>query len=106
MAAKGNLYSADVIYNTLGAIGPVTNIAPYLSYSAFLKDESSFKTSQRLIPGIGFTIAQLPGVYAYVELLVGKNDPYVGAGQYVNGVGAGASNQWKKALYANIGYYF
>jgi hypothetical protein len=106
MAAKGTFLSASFTYNDLGAVKWVTGITPYLNYSAYYKDQSDFKDSQRFIVGVSNTFAGLSGLYLYTELMVGKNDPYIGAGQYVQGLGAGAANQWKTMLYANLGFYF
>jgi hypothetical protein len=101
VASKGNFYSAEVNYALPWVFGPVKDINPYLNYSLFTKDKSGFKDSQRVIAGASFSAGPL---FIYTEMRWGKNDPYTG--DYVSGAAAGGEDKWKKAFYANIGYYF
>ncbi|AYH43915.1 hypothetical protein [Azoarcus sp. DN11] len=101
VASKADFYSAEVNYALPWTFGPVSNITPYLNYSVVAKDKSTFKDSQRVNLGAHFTAGPL---FIYTELRWGKNDPYTG--DFVNGAAAGGEDKWKKAFYANIGYYF
>ena len=101
VASKGDFYSAELSYALPWSLGPVSKITPYLNYSAFTKDKAGFKDSQRVIAGAHFSAGPL---FIYTEMRWGKNDPYTG--DYVTGAAAGGDNTWKKAFYANIGYYF
>ncbi|MBS0348096.1 MAG: hypothetical protein JSR69_16735 [Proteobacteria bacterium] len=101
VAAKGNFYSAEASYVLPWSFKAVSNITPYLNYSTFTKDDAGFRNSQRVIAGASFTAGPL---FIYTEMRWGKNDPYTG--DYANGAAAGGDNVWKKAFYANIGYYF
>ncbi len=101
VASKGDFYSAEVSYALPWVAGPVNQITPYLNYSAFIKDKSGFKNSERFIAGAHFNAGPL---FVYTEMRWGKNDPYTG--DYVNGAAAGGDDVWKKVFFANIGYYF
>lgn len=105
IATKGNLVSGEINYKIPDDIGPFS-VQPYLNYSAFIKDKSSFKTSQRYILGAAWTFTKDPKLVIYSEGILGKNDPYVGAGQFVSGLAQGGDDKWKKSIIVNIGYYF
>ncbi|UMY16723.1 hypothetical protein MMB17_18895 [Methylobacterium organophilum] len=105
MATRGNFVSADISYKVADPIGPFT-IVPYLNYSAYFKDRADFKTSERYTLGTIWTLTADPSLVIYTEGLFGRNDPYVGAGQYTSGLAMGGDSKWKKAFFVNIGYYF
>ena len=103
VAAKGNLYVADLSYDIAGKYGWFSGIKLYGDYSGFDKSEPDFDDSQRFIVGTSFSLKDL---WIAVEWLHGKNDNYIGASNFTQSLGAGGSNQWENQLYANIGYYF
>lgn len=103
VAAKGDLYVADLSYAIAGTFGWFSGVKVYGNYSLFDKDESSFEDSQRFILGTSFSLKDL---WIAVEWLHGKHDPYIGGGSYTQSLGAGGSDRWENQLYANIGYYF
>lgn len=103
VAAKGNLYVADVSYSLPGQYGWFSGVKLYANYSLFDKDERDFRDSQRFIAGSSFTLGPL---WIALEWLHGKNDPYIGGGSYTQSLGAGGTDHWENQLYSNIGYYF
>lgn len=103
VAAKGNLYVADLSYDIAGNFGWVSGVKVYGNYSIFDKDKDSFQDSQRFILGTSFSVKDL---WIALEWLHGKHDPYIGGGSYTQSLGEGGSNRWENQLYANIGYYF
>ncbi|NBA93601.1 hypothetical protein [Pseudomonas sp. R5(2019)] len=103
VAAKGNLYVADLSYDIAGKYGWFSGIKLYGNYSAFDKSEQGFDDSERFIVGTSFSLLDL---WIAVEWLHGKNDPYIGGSSFTQSLGAGGSDQWENQLYANIGYYF
>ncbi|MBT8766896.1 hypothetical protein [Metapseudomonas boanensis] len=103
VAAKGNLYLADLSYDIAGQYGWLSGIKLYANYSLFDKDESAFQDSQRFIAGSSFSFGPL---WIALEWLHGKNDPYIGGSSYTQSLGAGGSDRWENQLYSNIGYYF
>lgn len=105
MATHGNFVSAEVTYKVADPIGPFT-VVPYAGYSAYFKDKASFQTSERFILGGAWTLTADPNLIVYTEAVIGRNDPYVGAGQFVNGLAQGGDNRWKSRFIMNIGYYF
>lgn len=101
VAAKGNVYVADLSYNVDGKFGDVSSIKPYLNYSTFRKSESGFNPSTRIIPGVSFNYQKLS---IYAEMHYGKHDQYVGE---ANGLGAGTGpDGWVRRFYLNAAYYF
>ncbi|MED5610672.1 porin [Pseudomonas sp. JH-2] len=103
VAAKGNLYVADLSYDIPGRYGWLSGIKLYGNYSLFDKDESAFSDSQRLILGSSFSLGPL---WIALEWLHGRNDPYIGGSDYTQSLGAGGTGHWENQLYSNIGYYF
>ena len=103
VAAKGNLYVADLSYALPGQYGWLSGVKLYANYSHFAKDASGFDDSQRFIAGSSFTLGPL---WIALEWLHGKHDPYIGGGSYTQSLGAGGSDRWENQLYSNIGYYF
>lgn len=103
VAAKGNLYVADLSYTLPGQYGWFSGVKLYANYSHFAKDASAFEDSQRFIAGSSFTFGPL---WIALEWLHGKHDPYIGGGSYTQSLGAGGSDRWENQLYSNIGYYF
>lgn len=75
----------------------------YASLSRFIKDETDFKDSQRLTPGVAWAHGR---IRVSSELFVGRNDPFVGAGQYISGAAEGGDDRYKTSLFTVIGYRF
>ncbi|WP_158251445.1 hypothetical protein [Xanthomonas cucurbitae] len=75
----------------------------YASYSRFFKDRAAFQDSERLTLGIAWKRAALQ---ISTELLVGRNDPFVGAGQYLGGAAQGGDGRTKTSIFSIIGYHF
>lgn len=103
VAARGNLYVADLSYALPGQYGWLSGVKLYANYSRFAKDASGFADSERFIAGSSFTLGPL---WIALEWLHGKHDPYIGGGSYTQSLGAGGSERWENQLYSNIGYYF
>jgi len=78
----------------------------YANYGRFMKDAAGFKDSERFDLGAVWTSKDKGRVKIYSEFLLGRNDPYVGAGQYVSGAAQGGDNRWKAAFMMIFGYYF
>lgn len=105
LATRGNFFSGEVNYKIQQPIGGF-DLMPYLNYSAFVKDKAAFKTSERYILGVAWTWKKDPRLVIYSEGILGKNDPYVGAGQFTGGLAQGGDDKWKKAIIVNVGFYF
>lgn len=105
MATRGNFVSGEVTYKIADPIGPFTAV-PYFGYSAYYKDKPGFRTSERFILGSAWTLTADPNLVIYTEGVFGRNDPFVGAGQFANGLAMGGDNRWKTRFIMNIGYYF
>lgn len=99
-ATKGQIYSAELSYLFANKIGPLSNVRPYVNYSSYIKDESGFKDSTRIIPGVAFSYDKFT---VQAELLIAKHDPYIGDSE---GLAAGGDDDWYKRAYVSIGYYF
>ncbi|WP_241127601.1 hypothetical protein [Novosphingobium terrae] len=78
----------------------------YANYARFLKQQAGFADSERLTLGAFWTDKAHGHVRVWSELMVGRNDPYVGAGQYVSGAAQGGDNRLKSAVLVLMGYYF
>ncbi len=78
----------------------------YGNYASFLKDRGSFPDSERLTLGALWTDKATHRIRVWSDLMIGRNDPYIGAGQYVSGAAQGGDNRVKAALLILMGYYF
>lgn len=105
MATRGNFVSGEVTYKVADPIGPFT-VVPYAGYSAYFKDKAGLQTSERYILGGAWTLTADPNLVIYTEGVFGRNDPYVGAGQFSSGLAQGGDIKWKTRFIMNIGYYF
>ncbi|MCX8252521.1 putative signal peptide [Beijerinckiaceae bacterium RH AL1] len=105
MATHGNVLTTELNYKLPGGIGPF-NVMPYVDYDAYYKDNPAFRDTQRYILGAAWTYKRDPKLLIYTEGIFGKNDPYVGAGEFESGLAQGGDNKWRSEVIVNIGYYF
>ncbi|MEH3117523.1 MAG: hypothetical protein PGN25_07925 [Methylorubrum populi] len=106
LATKGWFVSGDLSYKLSPEHGPFSELTPYVNYSALYKDRADFRDTERYMVGCVWVLREIPEIYIYTEARFGRNDPYTGAGQYAQGLGAGGDNKFKTSFYTNIGYYF
>ena len=78
----------------------------YGSYARVFKDAKGFADTQRFNLGAFWTDKASGRIRVWTEMLVGRNDPYVGAGQFVSGGAQGGDDRWKTSLLIMAGYYF
>ena len=101
VANKAKFVVNELSYTVDKPLFKLENIKPYISYSQFLKDESGFKDSERLMAGVYFNYKAI-GVQG--EYIWSKNDPMTGGSG--NGLAQGDSNRWNQLFYLSLGYYF
>lgn len=77
----------------------------YSSYTHVFKD-SAFLDTQRINIGAFWNDKATKRIRIWTEALIGRNDPYVGAGQFVSGAAGGGDDRWKVSALAMFGYYF
>ena len=80
------------------------NITPYVNYGRFFKDAAGFKDSERLDIGAVWSSKKSQRIKVYSEFLMGRNDPYVGAGQFISGAAQGGDGRLKKSILVIFGY--
>ena len=80
------------------------DIAPYVNYGRFFKDACGFKDSERLDIGAVWSSKRSKRIKVYSEFLIGRNDPYVGAGQFISGAAQGGDGRLKKSVLVIFGY--
>ncbi|WP_277983245.1 hypothetical protein [Sphingomonas faeni] len=80
------------------------NVTPYVNYGRFFKDAAGFKDSERLDIGAVWSSKKSQRVKVYSEFLIGRNDPYVGAGQFISGAAQGGDGRLKKSILVIFGY--
>lgn len=78
----------------------------FANYAYVKKDSPGFRDTQRLNLGAFWTDKATGRVRIWTEALLGRNDPFVGAGQYGNGAAQGGDSRWKASVMAIFGYYF
>jgi hypothetical protein len=97
LPAEASLYNLNLSYDTAVSFGPITNMTFYNDYNLVTNKSGGIKDSTMNVTGVAISAG---GVYAYVDFVVAKNQPFIG-GSY-----AGDSDDWNKRLNINIGYYF
>lgn len=78
----------------------------FANYAYLQKDNAGFRDTQRLNVGAFWTDKATGKIRIWTEALVGRNDPYVGAGQYGSGAAAGGDDRTKVSVLMIFGYYF
>lgn len=105
IAAKGT-YIFGEVGRSIDTGSLPFDVAPYVNYGRFFKDGDGFKDSERLDIGAVWSSKGSKRVKVYSELLVGRNDPYVGAGQFISGAAQGGDNRLKTSALIIFGYSF
>lgn len=105
VAAKGT-YAFGEIGRTVDTGKFPFGVYVYANYGRFMKDAAGFKDSERFDLGAVWTAKDKGRIKVFSEFLLGRNDPYVGAGQYVSGAAQGGDSKWKAAFMMIFGYYF
>jgi hypothetical protein len=105
IAAKGDLVFAEVGRElTLPALPFKASL--YGSYARFMKDAAGFKDTERFNLGVFWNDKATGKIKVWSEVLMGRNDPYVGAGQFATGAAQGGDDRWKTSALVIFGYYF
>jgi len=121
VAARASLYTLALAYSIDVALGPVSNIQPYVDYTLMTKDGQlavggnryDFQNTHMLVPGFLITAGN---VFTYVDFALGKNHPWL-TDFFGAGLGAGHLDQngipvpsadldWNLRFNVNVGYYF
>lgn len=78
----------------------------FANYAYFAKSADGFKDTQRLNLGTYWTDKKTGRIRIWSEFLLGRNDPFVGAGQYGAGAAQGGDDRLKASFLTVFGYYF
>lgn len=104
IAAKGTLGFAEVGHAVDTGALPFS-LDVYASYARVVK-RAAFADTQRINIGAFWNDKASKRFRIWTEMLVGRNDPYVGAGQFGSGAAQGGDDHWKVSALAMFGYYF
>lgn len=74
VAAKGNIYIANLSYDIPGTIGPFTGFRVYNDYSALHKRVGGYKRSVQNVTGLSFSAGKW---VFYADLMMGNHHPYM-----------------------------
>ncbi|MGF7153626.1 hypothetical protein [Novosphingobium gossypii] len=105
IAAKGT-YAFGEVGRTVKTGKFPFDVYVYANYGRFMKDAAGFKDSERFDLGAVWTSKDKGRIKVFSEFLLGRNDPFVGAGQYTSGAAQGGDDKWKAAFMMIFGYYF
>ncbi|GAO31361.1 hypothetical protein [Geofilum rubicundum] len=104
VAAEANMVVAGLAYSIPVEWGPISNIQTYVDYSVINKAAAGFEPTQHLVPGMLITAGS---IYTYVDYAMGKNNAWLGADTWTNGLAEGSADaEWENRFNINIGYYF
>lgn len=106
IAARGTMVFAEA-GRTIDTGSLPFKLDLYANYARFVKDApAGAPDTQRLNLGVFWTDKATGRLRIWSELLVGRNDPFVGAGQYSLGAATGGDDRYKVSVLAVFGYYF
>ncbi len=105
IAARGTLGLAEV-GRRIDTGGLPFTLDVYASYARFFKTAPGYDDTQRLNIGAFWSDSASGQIRVWSEVLVGRNDPFVGAGQYSTGAAQGGDDHYKTSLLMVFGYYF
>jgi len=90
-------YNLNLSYSQSVSLGPITNLTYYNDYNLVTDKSAGLDDTTMNATGVAISAG---GVYAYVDFVVAKNQPFLG------GTLVGNADDWNKRLNINIGYYF
>ncbi|WP_395334694.1 hypothetical protein [Novosphingobium sp. BL-8H] len=105
IAARGNMAFGEM-GRTVDTGHLPFNLNLYANYARFMKDGSGFRDTERLTLGAFWSDKATGRFRVWSDLMIGRNDPYVGAGQFLSGAGQGGDGKMKASLIILMGYYF
>lgn len=103
IAAKGTLTFVEMGHAVDTGSFPFS-LDVYASYARVLK-KAAFADTQRINVGAFWNDKASKRIRIWTEMLVGRNDPYAGAGQFTSGAAQGGDNRWKASVLMMFGYY-
>jgi len=102
-AAKASIYTIGIAYTFKIDKGPLNSIQVYNDYAYMDKAISSWEDTQMNVLGALFDLKPL---YIYVDLGMGKHQPWLGP-QWTDALAAGdPNNSWESRFNINFGYYY
>ncbi|ATB27191.1 hypothetical protein [Melittangium boletus] len=103
VASQGTLVAAGVSYGFPVTWGPISRISFHEDLSLLKKVKAGYADSYQNALG---TLITAGPVYTYVDLVTGKNQPWLGA-NYGDALAEGSPNsRWETRFNVNVGYYF
>ncbi|WP_134081986.1 hypothetical protein [Thiohalophilus thiocyanatoxydans] len=103
IAAKGHVYVANVAYNLPVNWPGIQLLTCYNDFSMLDKQINGFDDSY--INTTGCLINAGP-TYTYVDIIRGKNMPYIGTSDADNVLASGGGNRWETRFNINFGIYW
>lgn len=96
IAASANTYTANLAYTQPVDWGPITSLMFYNDYSLVGNKSGNFDDTWMNVTGIAVAAG---GVYAYIDWINARNQPFIGGSMTGNG-------EVNQRFNINIGYYF
>ena len=105
VASRANIYQTGLSYRQPVDWGIIDAITPYVDYGIIDKDEDGWDSTQFVAPGFAVEAGRF---YIYFDLYLAQNHPYLGDGNFTNGLAEGGTNpdRWSRTFLINVGYYF
>ncbi len=94
---EATAYNLNLSYSQSVSLGPITNLTYYNDYNLVTDKSAGLDDTTMNATGVAISAG---GVYAYVDFVIAKNQPFLG------GTFVGNADDWNKRLNINIGYYF
>ena len=93
----------NVAYDLPVDFGPVSNLRFYNDYSTVRNKSGDFRSSALNVTGVAISAGN---IYTYVDVIRGKNTPFVGGQTFTTPFEGGEANSWETLFNINVGYYF
>lgn len=101
--AEADVVTLNIAYDLPVEFGPVSNLRFYNDYSTIRQKSTDDRSSALNVTGMAITAGN---IYTYVDVIRGKNMPFVGAQGYALQGDSDVRDDWETIFNINVGYYF
>ena len=103
VAARGNIYIANLSYDIAGKLGPFSGFKVYNDFSVLRKSVRTYNNSVQNVTGLSFSSGKW---FFYADLMLGKHHPYISPDLGGLAATSPAHDGFSRRINLQAGYYF
>ncbi|WP_084677149.1 hypothetical protein [Massilia niastensis] len=103
LAAKGDIFIANVSHDIAGSLGPFSGFKIYNDYSALHKRVGNYRRSIQNVTGLSFSAGKW---HFYADFMLGKHHPYMSPDFGGLASASGAHDKLSRRVNLQAGFYF